>query len=79
MEGGQLGFHVDVVSLTVEGILQGFLISASNLQQQRPVCGEAVDKCLENLAVGVQYQVNCCKAAPARLSIGSLQPASNTL
>lgn len=75
MEGCQLRFHVNVFCLTVEGILEGFLVSAPDLQQQRPVCGEAVDKCLEDLAVGIQYQVGRCKAAPARLSVGSLQPA----
>ena len=78
MKSCQLGFHVDVISLTVEGILQGFFISAPDLQQERPVCGEAVNECLENLAVGVQYQIGHCKAAPVRLSIRCLQPAIRT-
>lgn len=77
LEGCQLAFHVDIVSLTVKGILQRFLMRLPYLEQQRSVCGEAVNERLKNLAVSIQHQVGGCKAAPVRLTVGQLQPATS--
>lgn len=69
MQGCQLGFHMDIVGLAGKGILQRFLICAPDLEQQRSVCGEAVNERLKHLAVSIQHQVGGGKAAPVRLTV----------
>lgn len=75
LQNSQLGFHVDVLSLAGQGILQGLFICPLDAQQQGPVCCEAVDECLENLTVSVQDKIGSCQGGPALLLVCCLQPA----
>ncbi len=53
MKHCQLCFHVDVVSLATESILQGLFISSPDVEQQGSVCREAVNEGFQDLAVGI--------------------------
>lgn len=74
MKHCQLGLHVDVISLASESILQSLLVCSPDLQQQRPVCGEAVNECFKDLPMGIQHQISSCQAASVLLPIRCLQP-----
>lgn len=60
LQHSQLSFHVNILGLAGQSILQRLLIRLLDAQQQRAVRGEAVNERLEDLPVCIQNQVGGC-------------------